>query len=91
MPMAEFERHGYGWFMAATQMNFKRPLGLGDRFVVRTWIERFSAVGVRVQFEIERRDDGRRCCDGWFDYAMVSIASGRPVRIPDWIRMRYSV
>ena len=34
-------KRGYGWFMAATQMNFKRPLELGDRFVVRTWIERY--------------------------------------------------
>jgi len=26
-------------------MNFKRPLGLGDRFIVRTWIERFTLIG----------------------------------------------
>jgi acyl-CoA thioester hydrolase/thioesterase-3 len=72
-------------------MGFKRPLELGDRFVVRTWIERFSAIGVRVQFEIDRRPDNRRSCEGWFDYVMVSIESARAVRIPEWIRAKYSV
>ncbi len=91
MPMTEFQKLGYGWFMAATQMNFKYPLGLGDDFVVRTWIERFTLIGLRVQFEIERRDDRKLCCNGWFDYVMVSIETSRPVRIPAEIRSKYSI
>lgn len=91
MPMSEFQKHGYGWFMAATQMNFKRPLELGDRFVVRTWIEKFTVIGLRVQFEIDRKADGKRSCDGWFDYVMVSLETARAVRIPEWIRAKYSV
>lgn len=91
MPMAEFQRHGYGWFMAGTQMRFKHPLGLGERFVVRTWIEQFTLIGLRVQFEIERKTEARRCCDGWFDYVMVSLETARAVRIPEWIRAKYSI
>lgn len=91
MPMSEFQKHGYGWFMAATQMNFKRPLELGDRFVVRTWIEKFTLIGLRVQFEIDRRADGKLSCDGWFDYVMVSLETTRAVRIPEWIRAKYSI
>jgi len=91
MPMSEFQKHGYGWFMVATQMNFKRPLGLGDRLVVRTWIEKFTSIGVRVQFQIERQPDARLCCAGSFDYAMVSIETSRAVRVPDWIRAKYSI
>lgn len=91
MSMAEFQKLGYGWFMAATQMNFKRPLGLGDGFVVRTWIEKFTLIGLRVQFEMERRSDGKRCCDGWFDYVMVSIETTRPVRLPAEIRAKYAI
>ncbi len=91
MPMAEFQQHGYGWFIAATQMNFKRPLELGDRFVVRCRIEKFTLSGVRLQFEIDRRTDAKRSCDGWFDYVMVSVETGRAVRIPEWIRAKYSI
>ena len=91
MPMAEFQRQGYGWFIAATQLNFKRPLTLGDRFVVRTWIENFTLIGLRVRFEIDHVVGARHCCDGWFDYVMVSLQTARPVRIPEWIRTKYSL
>ncbi|MDI1249031.1 MAG: acyl-CoA thioesterase [Lacunisphaera sp.] len=91
MPMAEFQQRGFGWFMAATQMNFKRPLGLSDRFVVRTWIERFTLIGVRVQFQIERASDGKLSCDGWFDYVLISLATARAVRLPDDIRAKYAI
>jgi YbgC/YbaW family acyl-CoA thioester hydrolase len=91
MPMSEFQKRGYGWFMAATQMNFKRPLGLGDRFVVRTWIEKFTLIGVRVQFQIESLPDHKLSCDGWFDYVMVSIETARAVRLPEDILAKYGI
>jgi YbgC/YbaW family acyl-CoA thioester hydrolase len=91
MPMAEFQKLGYGWVIAATQMNFRRPLLLGDRMTVRCWIEKFSLIGLRLQFEIDRRPDAKRACDGWFDYVMVSVDTGRPARIPDSIRSKYSI
>lgn len=91
MPMSEFQRHGYGWFMAGTQMRFKSALGLGEHFIVRTWIEKFTLIGLRVQFEIDRKSDARRCCEGWFDYVMVSLETTRAVRIPEWIRAKYSI
>ncbi len=91
MPMVEFQKRGYGWFMAATQMNFKRPLGLGDRYIVRTWIEQFTLIGVKVQFQIERAADKKLSCDGWFDYVMVSIETARAVRLPEDIRAKYEI
>jgi acyl-CoA thioester hydrolase/thioesterase-3 len=91
MPMSEFQKRGYGWFMAATQMNFKRPLGLGDRFLVRTWIEKFTLIGVKVQFQIERLPDRKLSCDGWFDYVMVSTETARAVRVPEDIRAKYGI
>ena len=91
MPMAEFQKLGYGWFMAGAQMNFKRPLGLGDRFTVRTWIEQFTPIGVKVQFQIERQPGGKLNCDGSFDYVLVSINTARAVRLPAEIRAKYAI
>ncbi len=91
MPMAEFQKLGYGWVIAATQQNFRRPLVMGDRMTVRCWIEKFTLIGLRLNFEIDRKADGKRACDGWFDYVMVSLDTGRPARIPDSIRRKYSI
>ena len=91
MPMAAFQKLGYGWFMAAARMSFRRPLRLGDRFIVRTWVEKFSLIGVRVQFQIETQPGRKLSCDGWFDYVMVSMETSRPVRLPAEIRAKYSI
>lgn len=91
MPMAEFQKLGYGWFMAAAHMNFKRPLGLGDRFTVRTWIEEFTLIGVKVQFQIVRLADQKLSADGSFDYVLVSTETARAVRLPAAIRAKYAI
>ena len=91
MGMAEFQKLGYGWVVAATQMHFRHPLLLGDRMVVRCWIEKFSLIGLRLQFEIDQLPAMKRACDGWFDYVMVSVATGRPARIPETVRQKYSI
>jgi len=91
MPMTEFQRLGYGWFMAGAHMNFRRSLELGDRFVVRTWIEKFTLIGVKVQFQIERLPGRTLSCDGSFDYVMISTATARPVRLPAEIRAKYAI
>jgi YbgC/YbaW family acyl-CoA thioester hydrolase len=91
MPMHEFQKLGFGWVIASTQMNFRRPLLLGDRMTVRCWIEKFTLIGLRLQFEIDRHPDGKRSCYGWFDYVMISVENGRPARIPEEIRLKYSI
>lgn len=91
MPMAEFQKLGYGWVIASTQMTFRRPLVLGDKMIVRCWIEKFSLIGLRLQFEIDRIPDRKRSCDGWFEYVMVSVETARPVRIPETILKKYSI
>jgi acyl-CoA thioester hydrolase/thioesterase-3 len=91
MSWEDFIARGLGWFLVATHLHFKRPLALGDRFVVRTWVDSFRKDGVRIQFEIDRQDNGKRCHDGWADYTLVTLATGRATAIPDDIRERYSI
>jgi YbgC/YbaW family acyl-CoA thioester hydrolase len=89
MPMEEFLKLGFGWVVRIAHVEYKRPLGLGDRFIVRTWIEEMKRFGVTVQFEIER--DAVAVCTGWFDYVMVNTTSGRPEEIPSFIVEKYSI
>jgi acyl-CoA thioesterase FadM len=93
MSWEEFSKRGLGWYLTATTMNFLRPLGLGDRFIVRTWIEEFLAddAGVRVRFEIEKQETGKRCFSGHAEYKLVSLAVNRAVRIPEDIKAKYSI
>lgn len=91
MSMQQFAARGLGWFMTAASIQYRRPLGLGDRMLVRTWIESFSSHGCRVAFEIEKQPTGKRVCDGNCDYTLVTLATGRATPIPEDVRVKYSI
>src|SRR5260221_7075870 len=54
MSMQEFAKAGYGWYIKTAHLDYKRSLGLGERFTVRTWVEAIRRSGVLVNFEISR-------------------------------------
>jgi acyl-CoA thioester hydrolase/thioesterase-3 len=91
MSMQKFIEAGYVWYVKTAHVEYKRALGLGEHFLVRTWVEAIERTGVRVQFEILRQQNGKLCCDGHFDYTMVSIKTGRAEVIPEWIVEKYAV
>jgi YbgC/YbaW family acyl-CoA thioester hydrolase len=91
MPMNAFAVRGLGWFMTAASIQFKRPLGMGDRMVVRTWIDHFFETGCRVSFEIDKLPTTKRVCEGHCDYSLVTLATGRGTPLPDDIRAKYSI
>ena len=91
MPMEEFVKQGMGWYVKTGHVEYKRPLRLGESFIVRTWVEEIRESDVVVKFEILRKTNGKLCADGYFEYTMVSLKTGRAEVIPSWIVERYSV
>ncbi|HEY0965940.1 MAG TPA: acyl-CoA thioesterase [Opitutaceae bacterium] len=91
MGMGEFARQGLGWFMTSATIHYRRPLGLGDRMVVRTWIEQFTENGCRVAFEIDRLPTAKRACEGHCDYVLVTLSTGRSTPLTAEIRQRYAI
>ena len=91
MGMQEFARRGLGWFMHAANIHYKRPLGWGDRMLVRCWIDHIAETGCRVQFEIEKLPLKKRVCEGYCDYTLVTLATGRATPIPVDVKLKYSI
>ena len=91
MSMEEFIKAGFGWFVKTAHLEYKRPLTMGDSFIVQTWVDQIGRAEVKVCFEIIRKATGKLCCSGWFEYTMVSQKTGRAETIPDWILAKYSV
>ena len=91
MAWEEFTKVGLGWVMRTACIDFKRPLRLGDRFIVRTWVEEIFEDGVRVNFEIVKSANRKLCSDGHVHYTMVRLATARAEKIPDWIVAKYDI
>ena len=91
MAMEEFLAQGYGWVVRTAFVDYKRPLGLGDFFTVETGIETINSKGCRVKFEIKIKKTNKVACDGWFDYVMIDIKTGKSMNISDKMIEKYSI
>ena len=91
MSMDEFIQAGFGWYIKTAHVEYKRPLLIGEHFLVRTWVEEIFRTGVKVNFEIIKKANGKLSCDGYFDYTMINLQTGRAEAIPDWILAKYAV
>jgi acyl-CoA thioester hydrolase/thioesterase-3 len=91
MSMEEFLEAGLAWYVKTAHLDYKRGLKLGEYFTVKTWVDAVAGAVVKVCFEILRKTNGKLCCNGWFEYMLVNLESGRPENIPDHVLQKYSV
>ena len=91
MSMEEFMAKGYGWVVRTAFVDYKRPLGLGDEFSVKTGIESMNSKGCKVTFEILNKKTNKISCDGWFDYVMIDLKTGTGMRITEEMVSKYSI
>jgi acyl-CoA thioester hydrolase len=91
MGMDEFVARGLGWFVRASHIEYKRPLKMGDGFIVTTWVSEISDDSVKVQFEIAKKTNNKIAADGYCVYTLVSLQNGRAQPIPPEIAAKYSV
>jgi len=91
MPMESFLESGFGWVVRTAHVDFKRPLILGDVIKVRTGILTINEKGCRVQFEIETVRTGKIASDGYFDYVLIDIHSGKGCKVNEEMIKAYSI
>jgi YbgC/YbaW family acyl-CoA thioester hydrolase len=91
LSMEKFLEQGLGWYVKTSHFEYKRALGIAERFVVRTWVEDIRSPDVEVRFEILKKDTRRPSCVGWCIFTMVKVETGKPEPIPEWIAEKYSV
>ncbi|MGV8878676.1 MAG: acyl-CoA thioesterase [Sphingobacteriaceae bacterium] len=91
MSMEEFLKSGWGWVVRTAFVDYKRALTLGEAFIVKTGILSIEDKGCRVQFEIVSNKTKKVCCDGWFDYVMIDIASGKSLKVSEEIIAKYAI
>ena len=61
------------------------------RYLTNQWRFEATETGCRVDFEIEKQPTGKRVCDGYCSYTLVTLATGRSTPIPEDVRSKYSI
>jgi acyl-CoA thioester hydrolase/thioesterase-3 len=91
MSMEKFMTRGFGWVVSKVCIEYKRPLTLGAIFTVSTGIENITERGCRVSFVITNKGTKKTSCEGWFEYVMIDIQTGRSLKIPQDVMDLYSI
>jgi acyl-CoA thioester hydrolase/thioesterase-3 len=91
MSMNEFIALGLGWVVKSCSIEYKRPLMLGEKMLVRTSIADVKTTEARVRFEILKKDSGKISAEGYFDYTLVNLKTGRAEKIPPDVIEKYSI
>ncbi len=91
MPMDEFIVLGLNWVATTLEIKYKRAIYLGDTVIVTTWIEEVFKTGVKVGFEIRRKENRKLSADGHFEFSLINISSGKITEIPEIVLQKYSI
>ncbi|WP_423146130.1 acyl-CoA thioesterase [Rubrolithibacter danxiaensis] len=91
MPMEKFLELGYGWVVKTAYVDYKRPLGLGDYFLVTTGIVTLNDRGCRAEFDIKFKKTGKVSCDGWFDFVLIDLKTGKGMKVTEEMIEKYSI
>ncbi len=89
--MEEFIEMRLNWFASSMNINYKRPLKLGDIAVVKTQMESFQGAQVVVNFWIYNKKTNKLAAEGNGVFTLINIDNGRPARITKEITDRYSI
>ena len=72
-----------------TEIDYRRPAALGDRLMVKGWLDRVDRVRFWCAFEIVRPADDVRIADCRQMLALIQMPEGKLLRLPDsWDRYR---
>ncbi len=89
LSMESFIERGFGWLVRSVYMDYKRALKMSDYFLVRTGIKTIDAKKCKVSFEIISKATGKISCDGWFDFVLIDLKTGKGVLIPQDVIEHY--
>ncbi|MGB8352734.1 MAG: thioesterase family protein [Chthoniobacteraceae bacterium] len=84
--MAETQRYPV---VVRTEIDYKRGATLGNKLVVKGWLEKVERSTFWVSFEITRPADGALIVTSRQRLALVQMPEGRPIRLPKEWEVRY--
>ncbi len=81
----EDERARWAWIAIRHEVDYRRPLVLGETATGRTWVAEASEGPRFDRFVRIDGPDGQMCAQVRTVWVLIEQSSGRPRRVPDWM------
>lgn len=82
-------REKYAWVALEHHINYHNPAFEGEQLLLETWIERFEGVKSIRKTKISRPQDSKTMATATTHWCLLSMPSGKPLRIPQEIIKEY--
>ena len=79
------------WVASSTYIEWKRALLLDDKIIVKAQLDSIDGAQCKVNFWIVEKANNKIASEGYIIYTMISIKTGRPVRILEDVIEKYSI
>lgn len=73
---------GEGWVVRRHEIDYLQPVLLGETVIMRTWVETAEKASSERYYEVSKKSDGRKVCQGRTMWVWINYKTGRPCRIP---------
>ena len=74
---------GEGWVVRRHEIDYLLPVLPGETVRMRTWVETAERASSERHYEIFRKSDGKKACQGRTMWVWINYKPGRPGRIPE--------
>ena len=85
-----YKKMGGVFFIRRHEIDYLRPALRGDKLEVRTWVDSAMAAKTDRRTEVLRASDGTVLAKASTIWGFVEITKGRPVRIPEIVRVAFT-
>ncbi len=89
--MQRYVAEGSGWVVRSHAITYKRPAFLGEAITACTWISGFSARSTPRRYLFWRAADRVVLAEAETVWVYVTLATGRPTRVPDELRAAFEI
>jgi len=84
-----YQRLGAVFMVVRHEIDYLRPALRGDVLQARTWISSVRAASCERSTQLVRLSDGQLLAKGLTTWGFIEMASGRPRRIPEDVRVAF--
>jgi acyl-CoA thioester hydrolase len=84
-----YQRIGAVFMVVRHEIDYMRPALRGDVLQARTWISSVRAASCVRTTQLVRASDGELLAKGLTTWGFIEMATGRPRRIPDDVRVAF--
>jgi acyl-CoA thioester hydrolase len=88
---AAYRRLGAIWVVRRHEIDYLSSVLPEQRVAVTTWVEALKGVSSIRRTSMRRMSDGVEVCRGTSTWAFIDLATGKPRKIPDEMRMAFPV